>query len=131
MKNVYDYRFKIKMSGYKNFVDTSLFYHLRYIDSEEARNNTYTIKTFDELVKKVENNFMNAEISKNFFGKTIVRISDSEHSCSIKVTEKNFKPIEILIEYRPLNLTFSKLANYLKADSFCEYLRDRGIKKIK
>nr|DAQ42808.1 MAG TPA: protein of unknown function (UPF0175) [Caudoviricetes sp.] len=44
--------------------------------------------------------------------------------------KKNFKPIEFRCVYKKENLTINELADLLDADSFCEYLRDRGITKI-
>ena len=131
MKEVYDYRFEYRMDGWKNFVDTSIFEHVRYLTPEEAETLNFTIKTFDELVDLVRDNlFMNAELSKNFFRKTVVRLSNVEDYCSTAITEKNFKPIEVRCVYKKLSASIKELANLLDADSFCEYLRDRGITKI-
>lgn len=131
MKEVYNYRFEYRLEGQKNFVDTSIFEHVRYLAPEEAETLNFTIKTFDELVDLVRDNlFMNAELSKNLFRKTVVRLSNVEDYCSTVVTAKNFKPIEVRCVYKKENLTIKELANLLDADSFCEYLRDREITKI-
>ena len=71
MKEVYDYRFEYKMNGWKEFTDTSLWKHIKYLASEEAQTLNFTIKTFDELVDLVKN----AELSKNFFKKNSCSIS--------------------------------------------------------
>lgn len=131
MKEIYDYRFEYKMDGWKNFADTSIWKHVRYLTPEDAKTWTFTIKSFDELVGLVKDNlFINAELSKSFFGKTIVRLSNVEDYCSTAVTAKNFKPIEVRCAYNKINASIKELANTLDADSFCEYLRDRGITKI-
>lgn len=131
MKEVYNYRFEYRLEGQKNFVDTSIFEHVRYLTPEEAETLNFTIKTFDELVDLVRDNlFMNAELSKNLFRKTVVRLSNVEDYCSTVVTAKNFKPIEVRCVYKKENLTIKELANLLDADSFCEYLKDREITKI-
>ena len=131
MKEIYDYRFEYKMDGWKNFVDTSIWKHVRYLTPEEAQPLYFTIKTFDELVDLVQNDlFINAELSKNLFRKTIVRLSNVEDSYSTTITAKNFKPIEVRCVYNKMNLSMKGLADTLDADSFCEYLRDRGITKI-
>ena len=68
MKEIYDYRFEYKMDGWKNFVDTSIWKHVRYLTPEEAQPLNFTIKTFDELVDLVRDDlFMNAELSKKSF----------------------------------------------------------------
>lgn len=131
MKEIYDYRFEYKMEGWKNFVDTSIWKHVRYLASEDAQPLNFTIKTFDELVDLVKDDlFMNAELSKNLFRKTVVRLSNVEDYYSTVVTAKNFKPIKIRCVYNKLSASMKELADTLDADSFCEYLRDRGITKI-
>lgn len=131
MKEIYNYRFEYKMDGWKNFADTSIWKHIKYLAPEEAETLNFTIKTFDELVGLVRDDlFMNAKLSKNFFKKTVVRLADAGSFSSIEVTEKNFKPIEIRCVYNKTSASIKELADALDADSFCEYLRDRGITKI-
>lgn len=131
MKEVYDYRFEYKMDGWKNFVDTSIWKHVRYLTPEDAKTWTFTIKSFDELVGLVKDGlFMNAELSTNFFRKTVVRLSNVEDYLSTAVTKRNFKPIEVRCAYNKMNLSMKGLAETLDAESFCEYLKDRGITKI-
>lgn len=131
MKEIYDYRFEYKMNGWKNFVDTSIWKHVRYLTPEDAETWNFTIKSFDELVGLVEKGlFMNAELTKNIFRKTVVRLSNAEDYYSHAVTAKNFKPIEVRCAYNRMNVSMKDLADMLDADSFCEYLKDRGISKI-
>ena len=131
MKEIYDYRFEYRMEGWKNFVDTSIWKHVKYLTPEEAKTQTFTIKTFDELVELVKDDlFMNAEIRTNFFKKTIVRLSDAGAFYPEEVTAKNFKPIEVRCAYNKVSVSMKDLAEMLDSDSFCEYLRDRGITKI-
>ena len=131
MKEVYDYRFEYKMEGWKDFVDTSIWKHVRYLTPEDAKTWTFTIKSFDELVGLVKDGlFMNAELSKNIFRKTVVRLSNVEDYYSTAITERNFKPIEVRCAYNKMSMSMQGLAETLDAESFCEYLKDRGITKI-
>ena len=131
MKEIYDYRFEYRMDGWKNFVDTSIWKHVRYLTPEDAKTWTFTIKSFDELVGLVKDDlFMNAELSKSFFGKTVVRLSNVEDGLSTAVTAKSFKPIEVRCAYNKMSMSMKGLAETLDAESFCEYLKDRGITKI-
>lgn len=131
MKEIYDYRFEYKMDGWENFVDTSIWEHVRYLAPEEAETLNFTIKSFDELVDLVRDGlFMNAELSKNLFRKTVVRLSNVEDYYSTPVTAKNFKPIEVRCVYNKMSMSMKGLADALDADSFCEYLKDRGVTKI-
>lgn len=131
MKEIYDYRFEYRMDGWKEFVDTSIWKHVKYLTPEDAETWNFTIKSFDELVELVEKGlFMNAELTKNIFKKTVVRLSNVEDYYSHTVTAKNFKPIEVRCAYNRMNVSMKDLADMLDADSFCEYLKDRGISKI-
>lgn len=131
MKEVYDYRFEYKMEGWKNFVDTSIWQHARYIEPKDAESWTGLIRDFPQLISLVKDGlFMNAELRTNFFKKTVVRLSNAGAFYPDEVTEKNFKPIEFRCVYKKVNFTIKELADLLDADSFCEYLRDRGITKI-
>lgn len=131
MKEIYDYRFEYKLEGQKEFVDTSIWKHVKYLAPEDAKTWTFTIKSFDELVDLVEKDlFMNAELSKNIFRKTVVKLGNVEDYLSTTITERNFKPIEVRCAYNKMNMSMKGLAETLDADSFCEYLRDRGITKI-
>ena len=131
MKEIYDFRFEYKMEGWKNFVDTSIWKHIKYLVPEEAQTLNFTIKTFDELIDLVEKDlFMNAEISKNFFKKTVIWLNDAGSFSPIEVTAKNFKPIEVRYVYNKMSASMKELAEALDSDSFCEYLKDRGITKI-
>ena len=83
------------------------------------------------MVNLVEKDlFMNAEISKNFFRKTVIRLNDAGSFSPVKVTAKNFKTIEVRCVYNKMSVSIKQLAEALDSDSFCEYLRDRGITKI-
>ena len=132
MKELYNYRFKYQIEGYKSFIDTSIWRHVRYLLPEEAQSYDFTIKSFTELLDLVKNDlFMNAEIDKTTFTKKpLVRLSNP--GCmAIKVTEKNFKPINVRIEYNKMeSLTIKSLSEMLSANDFIDYLKDRGITKI-
>ena len=46
MKEVYNYRFEYRLEGQKEFVDTSIWRHARYIEPKEAENWTGLIRDF-------------------------------------------------------------------------------------
>ena len=133
MKDVYNYRFEYRLDGQKEFVDTSIWRHARYIEPKEAENWTGLIRDFPQLVGLVKDGFfMNGRLEKTLFRKPMVVLGnvDDFYTGGDKITEKNFKPIEFRCVYKKENLTIKELADLLDADSFCEYLRDRGITKI-
>lgn len=132
MKELYNYRFKYQIEGYKGFIDTSIWRHVRYLLPEEAQSYDFTIKSFAELLDLAKNGlFMNAEIGKTTFTKKpFVRLSNPD-CMAIKVTEKNFKPINVRIEYNKMeSLTIKSISEMLSVDDFIDYLKDRGITKI-
>lgn len=132
MKELYNYRFKYQIEGDKDFIDTSIWRHVRYLLPEEAQSYGFTIKSFAELLGLVKDNlFMNAEIGKTTFTKKpLVRLSNPD-CMAIRVTEKNFKPINVKIEYNKMeSLTIKSLSEMLSADDFINYLKDHGITKI-
>ena len=55
MKKVFDKRVYIKLEGWKDYKDTSIFKHLQFLSEEEATEKIFCIRDFKELVKKVEN----------------------------------------------------------------------------
>lgn len=133
MKEVYNYRFEYRLNGKKEFVDTSIWRHARYLEPKDAEDWTGTIKEFKDLVDLVEKGFfMNGRLEKTLFGKPMIVLNDTDdfYSGGDRITERNFKPIEFRCVYKKENITIKELADLLDADSFCEYLRDRGITKI-
>jgi hypothetical protein len=133
MKEIYNYRFEYRLEGEKDFVDTSIWRHARYLEPKDAEDWTGLIKEFKDLVDLVEKGFfMNGKLEKTLFRKPMVVLNNTTdfYSSGDRITEKNFKPIEFRCVYKKENLTIKELADLLDADSFCEYLRDRGITKI-
>lgn len=58
MKEVYNYRFEYRLEGQKEFVDTSIWRHARYIEPKEAENWTGLIRDFPQLVGLVKDGFL-------------------------------------------------------------------------
>lgn len=140
MKKVYDRRILVKVDGWKEFEDTSIFRCLQYEDEELASQEfLYRFKTFEEMKAKIEECgwLLNAKITTTFFTKQPkIKISTANslfgYSSTVVMTKKNFKPIEVkIVCNEENNLSIKTLADLLDADSFCEYLRDRNISSLK
>ena len=139
MKKIYDRRVLVKVDGWEEFDDTSIFRHLRYKDEDYAnQEHLYRFETFEEAKEEIEKGFiLNAKSTTTFFTNkpkleihTSNSFFDSEVPCTM--TEKNFKPIEVKIVYKEENnVSIKTLADLLDADSFCEYLNDRNISLLK
>ena len=131
MKKVFDKRVYIKLEGWKDYKDTSIFKHLQFLSEEKATEKIFCIRDFKELVKKVENGCIcNATIDETFFKhrtKVVFRTADLLND-SFSVTEKDFASIEIKIEYVEVkDISLKALSEMLPADDFVEYLKNKEI----
>ena len=132
MKKIYDKRCLIRVNNEKEFHDTSIFYHLSYLDENETQTTERVFTDFQKAYEYVENDgVMNAETSHTLFrNRPEIRLSTMDDCCASYYTEKNFKSLVVRWEYEEVKPTIKTLADKLTADEFCEYLTDRGITKI-
>ena len=133
MKKIYDRRVLVKVDGWKNFEDTSIYRHLKYEDEAFANKNFhYRFETFEEAKAKIEEGWvLNAESTTTFFTKQPKLKIGTVHLDYTIMTKRNFKPIEVKVVYEEKNgFSLKALAALLDADSFCEYLRDRNISSL-
>lgn len=140
MKKVYDRRVLVKVDGWAEFEDTSIFRCLKYKDEDFAKQEfLYRFKTFEDVKAEIEEGgwILNAEVTTTFFTrqpKIKINTVNSLFHCSpaVEMTKKNFKPIEVKIVYiEEKDISISTLADLLDADTFCEYLKDRNISSLK
>ena len=139
MKKIYDRRVLLKVDGWKEFDDTSMFRHLKYKDEDFANQEfLYRFETFEEAKEEIENGWIfNAKSTTTFFtNKPKLEIntvkSFFDAASAVTMTEKSFKPIEVKIVYKEeKHFSIKELADLLDADSFCEYLNDRNISSLK
>lgn len=132
MKEIKNYRHYFAI-GNEEYQDTSMWDALHYCESK--RDKTFELNTFEEVVQAIENGLIHrAEVGRTFFGNKpmIILNTDDLYGFSIKMTEKNFKPIRVKHaweDYKKI-ISINALAKELPADEFCEYLKDRGIFQI-
>ena len=69
MKKIYDRRVLLKVDGWKEFDDTSMFRHLKYKDEGYANQEyCYRFETFKEAKTEIENGWIfNAKSTTTFF----------------------------------------------------------------
>lgn len=136
MKKIYDRRVLVKVDGWKEFDDTSIFRHLKYKDEDYAnQEHFYRFETFEEAKEEIEKGFiLNAKSTTTFFTnkpKLEINTESSFFESPMTMTEKSFKPIEVKIVYEEeKHISIKELADLLDADSFCEYLNDRNISSL-
>ena len=114
MKKVFDRVTKVRFNGSNEWYDTSIFHHL-----------VYERKEFNE--QKFDYHFDNFQEAFDWIKQGYLR--NAEMKCdNVYYTEKNFKPFDVRIEYvEKSDVSLSGLSEMLKADEFCEYLKDRNI----
>lgn len=139
MKKIYDRRVLVKVDGWEEFEDTSIFRCLRYKDEDFVKQEyLHRFKTFEDVKADIEEGcwILDAEVTTTFFTrqpKIKINTVNSLFHCSpaVEMTKKNFKPIEVKIVYiEEKDISISTLADLLDADTFCEYLRDRNISSL-
>ena len=132
MKKVFDRVIKVRFNGNSEWYDTSIFSHLVYEREEfNGQKFDYHFNNFQEAFDWIEQGHLrNAETTETLFKhRPQIHISTASMKCdSVYYTEKNFKPFDVRIEYvERKEMSLRELSEMLKADEFCEYLRDRNI----
>lgn len=131
MKKVFDRVVKVKFNGNNKWYNTSIFSHLVYEREElNGQKFDYHFDNFKKAFEWIEQGYLqNAETTKTLFRhRPQIHISTASMNCdSVFYTEKNFKPFDVRIEYVENEVSLRELSGMLKADEFCEYLKDRNI----
>lgn len=132
MKKVFDRVVKVKFNGNNKWYNTSIFSHLIYEREElDGQKIDYHFDNFQKAFEWIEQGYLqNAETTKTLFRhRPQIHISTASMKCDgVFYTEKNFKPFDVRIEYIEKNeISLRELSGMLKADEFCEYLKDRNI----
>ena len=132
MKKVFDRVTKVRFNGGNEWYDTSIFHHLVYEREEfDGQKFDYHFDNFQEAFDWIKQGYLrNAEITETLFRhRPQIHISTASMKCDdVYYTEKNFEPFDVRIEYVERNeISLRGLSEMLKADEFCEYLKDRNI----
>ena len=135
MKKLINLRCSVAI-GNSDFCDTSIWNHIRYIETEDSSNSTeYYYGTFTEAYEAVKHNTIrNAETGFTLFhNRPFISIHwGNIYKDNTKLTEKTFKPIRVKWEKMEITkwYTIKDLADSLPANQFCEWLKDQGITQI-
>ena len=130
MKKVYDFEQFFFIEGQtQEFHSTSIWRHLRLLSDDEVvkMEGRWQFPTFQDLWEYVEaGNIWNAEAEKTLFGKRQVFFKSGLDGYTVR--EKNYKLVTLWhhCTHEP-SLTVKTLMEEMRADDFCEYLRERGI----
>ena len=131
MKKVFDRVIKVRFNESNEWYNTSIFYHLVYEREEfNGQKFDYHFDNFQKAYEWIEQGHLqNAETMETFFRhRPQIHISTTSMKYDVYYTEKNFKPFDVRIEYVERNrMSLRTLSEMLRADEFCEFLRDRNI----
>lgn len=126
MKELYNYRMLVSIDG-KEYRDTSIWNHIRYLNPEEAKTRETIEMTFEETYDIVAA-IMNAEKGVTFFRKRkYIKFSFADSFEPEYLYEGTKKKIQIKEEYLPFSCSMESLAGLLNSEDFISYLKDRGI----
>ena len=126
MKELYNYRMLVSIDG-KEYRDTSIWNHIRYLNSEEAKTRETVEMSFDEAYDIAEA-IINTEKGITFFRKRrYIKFSFADSFEPEYLYEGTKKKIRVKEEYLPFSCSVESLAGLLYSEDFISYLKDRGI----
>ena len=136
MKKVVDVRTMYRVNG-KEWVDTNIWKNYAYLEETDCEDWEKLTTDFDKVLEwakkdlfdgavTVETGFFSKEEKLHYLIENEYLIGNLTSTC----TRKRFKTFEVKVVYKPVNPNIETLKTNLSAESFCEYLRDRGLEKI-
>lgn len=129
MKKLVNERTLYRVNG-GEWRDCSIWNKIRYYEESDCEDWKTRELNFADMQELIEKGFVpNAENDFTFFRKRpmIVLPSNDIEITRYTYTEKDNAVFEVKKQYLEYNATIKTLAELLPADSFCEYLKDRGI----
>lgn len=125
MKEVYKANTFIKFKGMEKFRQTNWLPEYWYCEEKKEMREYLFCETFDDLKEVIKTNYLaNSKLSTTLFGKEVCVIGgDCYDSIKKRITEKNFKPAEIKVEFSPANFTIKQLQDFLTAEQYIDYIK--------
>jgi hypothetical protein len=132
MKKIYDKITEIKIEGVtKGFVDTSLYHHYHYRDSEEPRFSSTEFSNYDDLFEAViDHKIPNASVEYTLFtNKPYLKFFNANEICEHYMKQKTFKTVHVVVRYEEVkSYSLKTLYESLPAEEFMEFCADRNQK---
>lgn len=126
MKQIYEKKQQIRINS-GEWEDVSFFTSTVY---EEPQDKLVWYTTFETLYNAVNNGeIKNAYTSRTFWRKIpCIQLSVTTEDFPKTITTTNFNKVEMRVIYAPLKrYTIKQLADWLSADDFIDYCKDRGV----
>ena len=132
MKKIYDKITEIKIESVtKGFVDTSLYHHYHYLDSEEALFSSREFSNYDDLFEAVaDHKIPNASVEYTLFtNKPYLKFFNADEICEHHMKRKTFATVHVVVRYEEVK-TYSLKTLYesLPAEEFMAFCADRNQK---
>ena len=131
MKKIYDEIVEISIEGKTaGFVDTSLWTHYRYMDSENTMRPNQVYTNYDELFEAVaDGKIRNAKVEYGFFSRKpyLSFFAGFDRLGNYRVNEKNFSQVTVRTIYKEVKgYSLKDIYGQLPADEFLQYCADRN-----
>lgn len=134
MKKIYDKITEIKIEGVtKGFVDTSMWHHYHYRDSEEPRFSSKEFSNYDDLFEAViDNKIPNASVEYTLFtGKPYLKFFNAKEMCEHYMNQKTFKKVHVVVRYEEVkSYSLKTLYEELSAEEFLAFCADHNEKFV-
>ena len=102
MKKIYDKITEIKIEGVtEGFVDTSLYHHYHYRDSEEPRFSSKEFSNYDDLFEAVaDHKVPNGSVEYTLFtNKPYLKFFNANEICEHYMKRKTFATVHVVVRY--------------------------------
>ena len=126
MKQICEKKQQVRIN-FGEWEDVTLFNPIVYT---KAKDTLVWYTTFDALYRDVDRDkIKNAYVSRTFWKKKpCVKFSTAMRALQKTITYKNFYKVEMKIQYTPIkNYSIKQLADWLSAEDFIEYCKDKGV----
>ena len=132
MKKIYDKITEIKIEGVtKGFVDTSMWHHYHYRDSEEPRFSFKEFSNYDDLFEAViDNKIPNASVEYSLFtGKPYLKFFNAKEMREHYMKRKTFTTVQVVVRYEEVkSYSLKTLYEELSAEEFLAFCADHNEK---
>lgn len=134
MKQIYDKITEIKIEGVtRGFVDTSVWHHYHYCDSEEVQFSSEEFSNYDDLFKAViDNRIPNASVEYSLFtGKPYLKFFNANELHDHYMKRKTFTKVQMVVRYEKVkSYSLKTLYESLPAEEFLAFCADHNEKFI-
>lgn len=132
MKQIFDHRIYLSFDNGKTWEDTNILKNWEYRYPECAKEDSCTIRTYDDARTFVLNSCIpNATIRRTMFGNECIDLTTVPRMYGVRLTRRRFRPFQIKTVFEPVpnpvTLRFSTLVSLLSLGDLIDYMRSLGV----